>query len=201
MEIAPLSRRFGALAIDMLVGLLAVAGVLGAIVLVMRPWKREPPDLGWMRRLQTRSLMKGVFVGFRNVRSPGQRLMGIRRADIRSGGPVSARSAIVKDASLSMMSALFEQPFVPRVRRDLARWQAVQPRVAAIHQQHRDDPEQRERVTMEFYKEHGGANPFGSCVLALLAGLALQLPALWSPRHQTMPERLAGIVVVRDRRG
>jgi membrane protein insertase Oxa1/YidC/SpoIIIJ len=52
---------------------------------------------------------------------------------------------------------------------------------------------------MEFYKEHN-VNPLGSCLPELIAAVGPSLPALWTPRHQTLPERLAGIVTVRDQR-
>ena len=32
----------------------------------------------------------------------------------------------------------------------------------------------------------------------LLGSVPLHLPALWSARHQTVPERIAGILTVRD---
>jgi uncharacterized RDD family membrane protein YckC len=40
------------------------------------------------------------------------------------------------------------------------------------------------------------ASPWSPWVRVAVGPLALELSALWSPRHQTLPERLAGIVVV-----
>jgi len=72
-----------------------------------------------------------IEVRMRNWRSPGMRLMGLLRADVRTGGPVTVRSLLVRKAVVTA-------------------WQD------------------------------------------------LYLPALWSERNQTLPDRLAGIVVIRD---
>lgn len=203
METAPLSRRLGALVIDMLVGLPVFAGMVAAIVAVTRPWKEQQPDLQRMRRFWTQPWMQGLglvrTVGFRNVRSPGQRLMGIRRVDARSGGPVSPPSAVAREWSSSIMRTLLTQLLAPLRRRSEARLQALQPQLKTIQQQHRDDEETRGRAMMDFYKEHD-INPLSSCGPGLLAAVAPSLPALWTRRHQTLPERLAGVVVVRDQR-
>jgi hypothetical protein len=158
MEIAPLSRRLGALAIDALVGLAVVAGIVAAIVALARPWRKPQPDLQKMRRFWKQPWMQGLgvvrIVGFRNVRSPGQRLMGIRRADARSGGPVSVPGAIVGEWSSSMMRTLLTQLVDPVQRRGETRLGALQPQLTAIQQQHRDDKQTLQRAMMEFYKEH-----------------------------------------------
>jgi hypothetical protein len=202
VEIAPLSRRVGALAIDVLVGLSLFIGMVAAIVVALvRPWKRQQPELQRMRRFWRQPWIQGLglarIVGFRNVRSPGQRLMGIRRADARSGGPVSAPSAIVREWSSSMMRTLLTQLVDPLQRRGQARLQALQPQLTAIQQQHMDDEVSRDRAVMDFYKKHN-INPLHSCLPALVAAIAPDLPAFWTRRHQTLPEQLAGIVVVRD---
>jgi hypothetical protein len=50
---------------------------------------------------------------------------------------------------------------------------------------------------MESYKRER-VNPLSSCVPTVIAAAARQLPAIWSSLNQTVPERLAGIVVIRD---
>jgi hypothetical protein len=113
MEIAPLSTRLGALTIDALVGPPLFAGIVAAMVALTRPWRNQQPDLQRMRRFWKQPWMQGFgvvrIVGFRNVRSPGQRLMGTRRADAHSGGPVSVPSAIVQESSSSLMRTLLTQ--------------------------------------------------------------------------------------------
>ncbi|MGO9888710.1 MAG: hypothetical protein ACLP0L_12495 [Solirubrobacteraceae bacterium] len=40
--------------------------------------------------------------------------------------------------------------------------------------------------------------PWSSCGRGLAGLVPLYLPALWSARNQTVPDRIAGIVTVRD---
>jgi hypothetical protein len=188
----------------MLVGLPFFIGMVAAIVVALRrPWKKQQPDLQRMRRFWRQPWIQGLglvrIVGFRNVRTPGQRLMGIRRADARSGGPVSPPRAIAREWWSSMMRTLLTQLVDPLERRGQARFQALQPQLTAIQQQHRDDEVTRDRAVMDFYKEHN-INPLHSCLQALVAAIAPDLPAFWTRRHQTLPEQLAGIVVVWDHR-
>jgi hypothetical protein len=42
--------------------------------------------------------------------------------------------------------------------------------------------------------------PWGPCGRALLGLVPRYLPALWSPRNQTLTDRVAGILVVVERR-
>jgi hypothetical protein len=201
MRTAPLSRRFGALAIDMLVGLSVFAGMIAAIVAFTRPSKKHQPDLQRMRRFWTQPWIQGLglvrIVGFRNVRSPGQRLMGIRPADAHSGGPVSVQSAIVREWSSSTMRMLLTQLVRPLQERGEARSQELQPKLRAIQRQHQDDVETQERALMDVYKEHD-INPLRSCLPELLAAVAPYLPALWTRRHQRC-ERVPECWVVAER--
>jgi hypothetical protein len=203
MRTAPLSRRFGAGAIDMLVGLPVFVVMIAAIVALTRPRKKHQPDPRRMPRLWTRPWIQGLgpvmVVGLRNVRSPGQRLMGIRRADAHSGGPISVQSAIVRAWSSSTMRMLLTELVRPLQQRGESRLQALQPELKAIQKQHQDDAETQERAVMDFYREHD-INPLRSCLPTLFATAAPYLPALWTRRHQTLPEQLAGIVVVQDQR-
>jgi hypothetical protein len=50
---------------------------------------------------------------------------------------------------------------------------------------------------MSFYREHN-VNPFQSCAPTLLTLLAPSLPVLFSPRRQSLPDRMAGIVWVEE---
>ena len=49
----------------------------------------------------------------------------------------------------------------------------------------------------ELYKRNR-VNATGSCAPPLLGAAIMYAPALWSPLNQTIPERLAGIVVAQD---
>ena len=51
---------------------------------------------------------------------------------------------------------------------------------------------------MELYKDEK-LNPLAPCLWGLAGTSLLRLLALWSPRRQTLPDRLAGLIVVVDR--
>ena len=40
-------------------------------------------------------------------------------------------------------------------------------------------------------------NPVGMCLWPLVTVFVRQLPILWSPRNQTLPDRVAAILVVK----
>jgi hypothetical protein len=201
MEIASLARRLGALGIDAVLGLLATAGVVAAFVAWARPWKREAPDQERIRRLVSHPLMRGLgiarIVAWRNMRSPGQRLLGIRRADARDGGAVSPSRAAVREWSASFMRAVLKEFVGPRQQRREEQMQALRPQMRAIQQQYQDDKEAQQEALMDFYKEHN-VNPLDSCWPVLFSMLAPELPALVTRRHQTLADLISGTVVIRD---
>lgn len=53
------------------------------------------------------------------------------------------------------------------------------------------------RATLDLSKRHRAMSASG-CGRALLGSVPLYLPALWSASNQTLPDWIAGIVVVRD---
>ena len=55
-----------------------------------------------------------------------------------------------------------------------------------------------ERAVAEVQRRHD-IRPWGCCAVGLLGLLPRYLPALWSPRNQTLPERVAGTIVVVER--
>ncbi|HEY5429862.1 MAG TPA: hypothetical protein VIK04_12150 [Solirubrobacteraceae bacterium] len=192
LRIAPPRRRTAADALDVLIYLVGV-GVPAAAASVR--WQRElPPRL-------TRTLAyagPAVAVSGRNWRGPGSRLLRTRLADARTGGPVTVRSALI----LSLVSALEREAVRSLIRRAVARTTALsaalQPRIDEITREHVGDPAGQQRAMTELYGEQGD-NPLGACLSPLLAGVAFRLPALWPPKHQTIGERLAGVVVVVER--
>jgi 60Kd inner membrane protein len=171
METAPLSRRLGALAIDMLVGLPVFAGMIAAIVAVTRPWKtaarstEDAPILdaavdagtgsGEDRRLPKRPQPGSAADGDPAGRCPQ------RRACL---APKRGRAGVV----VVQHEVAAHTATCPLRRRSEARLQALQPQLKTIQHQHRDDEETRGRATMDFYKEHD-INPLSSCGPGLLA--------------------------------
>jgi hypothetical protein len=86
---------------------------------------------------------------------------------------------------------------MPSLTRRQRRLEALQPELAEIRRAHADNPEAQARALKEFNKHHR-VNPAGSCLAPLLGATVMEAPVLWSPLNQTIPERLAGIVVVQD---
>ena len=62
---------------------------------------------------------------------------------------------------------------------------------------HAGDSEAMRRAAADVYTRHG-LNPTRACLPALGSATLLVLPALWSPLNQTLPERIAGTIVIRQ---
>jgi uncharacterized RDD family membrane protein YckC len=136
-------------------------------------------------------------VAWRNARSPGARLMGIRRVDAATGGLVSVRSALVSRFVSQLCSRVTGYISGPIALRNAEALKRAAPLFDEIRAQHADDPEALQRATTDVYRDLD-LHPVRGC-LPPLAGLALPLlPALFSRRHQTLPQKAAGILVVRE---
>ena len=192
LRIASPGRRAAAGVLD---GLIYVAGFGLVAAAVTARGKRElPPRLFRMLAV----VGQAAAVPGRNWRAPGSWLQGTRLADARTGGPVTVRSAFILNA-VSLIEREATRPLIRRAasRRE-AQSAALKPRIEEIEREHAGDAEARQRALMDLYKADG-VNPLSGCLSPLAAGFAFKLPALWPPRHQTIGERLAGVVVVVDR--
>jgi uncharacterized RDD family membrane protein YckC len=150
---------------------------------------------GWPRTLWIASTIGTVVA--RNWRSPGRRIVRIRRVEARTGGPVTVRSAAIRLAATEGSRRVNNWWSGPRRRRAMQRMDDLQPGLKDIQRAHRDDPEALERAMMDFHKAHD-VNPLRACLPLVPGMLLLSLPALLSRRRQTAIEWLAGTVVVRD---
>jgi hypothetical protein len=146
-------------------------------------------------------------VVMRNSRGPGARIMRIRRVDGRTGGPVTIRSAIVSGAAGTGWSWLVRRTFAPQRRRASeqakAKLAVVEEELNELRRRYADDPETLQRELTSVYKRVGtnplsAAMPFGPRSL-LAQSLVSHLPKLLSPRNQSVPDWLAGIVTVVER--
>jgi uncharacterized RDD family membrane protein YckC len=132
----------------------------------------------------------------RNRRSLGARAMRIRGADALTGGPVTIRSALIRNWAQRATSAGL-RPLAKRAsKRSTERMQALQPQLKELQRAHADDKAAQQQALMRFYQEHK-INPFRSCAPTLLTVVAPSLAVLFSPRRQSLPDRLAGIVWVK----
>jgi hypothetical protein len=133
----------------------------------------------------------------RNWRSPGYRLLGLRRIDAR-GGPVTARSALVGTTFHHLRESLTSPLVRSRVDRERASLTAIQAQMKELERKHADDPDALKKATKQLYQANH-VNPLRTCAWPLLLGLLTQLVLNgWSRRGQTLQDRLTGTVVVVD---
>jgi hypothetical protein len=137
-------------------------------------------------------------VSRRNWRSPGMYLMHIRRADVRTGGPVTVRSALIRHlAGWGTTRLVSRRLLVPRLERQHAQAQAIQGKLEAARRQHPEDPQARQQAIMQVYRD-AGASPTNCCWMPFIPTVINVLVMLATPRHQSAPDWLAGIITVRD---
>ena len=216
LEIASLQRRALASAIDGAVLVLPAALAAGGGVWLYMTYRdrrsgEEDPRFDFAERLPFRHLAEPrwrfamwalaapIEIRLRNWRSPGARAMGLRRVDARTGGPVSVRSAVIRnvvDTASQELYRLVQRPFQARLSE---RHRAVQAELRELRRTRGDDDDAQQRASIkEVYRRHN-LRPWSSCARGLLGGVPKYLPAFWSARHQSLPDRVAGIVVVVDR--
>jgi hypothetical protein len=209
LAIASPGRRIAAAAIDggLIVG--AVGAVTGGAIAVA-VWRAKQPAtasehldrlsehmsaLGkspWSHLLKATSGL--VTLAMPNTRGPGMRVMHIRRADARTGGPVTLRSAIIRQLVGLALGRLGVRVWRPAFER----YQERSKTLAAEHQEfrrrHPDDPE----ADAAFFSSHSNTG-VASCCGAMLVPIAIQyVTALLSPRRQNISDWVAGIVVIRE---
>jgi hypothetical protein len=204
-EVASLRRRAVASCIDAAFVLSVFAGAIGGGTLLngrqnglskgrlagpMDRWNAWSQSPLWQRTSVARA------VALRNWPSLGMHLLHIHREDAHSGGPVTVRSALTRH--------LVEQARVTVAKELMGPWQRNQERmhaldddVRAARRQHPDDPPAQQRAIMEVYRA-AGVSPTRTCWLPLAPLVVEALVTLATPRHQSLPEWAAGIVVVRD---
>jgi 60Kd inner membrane protein/RDD family len=218
-RVAELWRRLLAGLIDAAVGVALLAGAGFAMFKFLRQlqpvaepvrkrfvaWSdgRELKGQAWPLSLRVRIAIAvgslNLEVNRVNHRTLGARVMRIRRADARTGGPVSIRSALISNLAHRTIAAALAPLAVRATKRHTERMQTLQPELKQIQREHDDDMEARQEALQRFYTEHK-VNPLASCLPTFVIGLIVPwVPALLSPLRQTIPHRLAGIIwIVED---
>jgi hypothetical protein len=158
----------------------------------LRPRELPRP---WQLALDVASVP--VEVGTRNRRGRGYRILGLRQVDARTGGPVSIRSAFVSAAVKKTWSRSIRVLVRQLNREHDNRAATIDAELEQARDAHAGDPEAMRRAAAEVYRRHG-LNPMRACLPALASATLLVLPALWSPLNQTLPERIAGTIVIRQ---
>jgi uncharacterized RDD family membrane protein YckC len=197
-DVSSIPRRTLAGTIDVVLGAFVFAGGGAAVA-----WRRGSSDEWSLPQGRTVNAfgwaLRATALLLRNRRTPGQRLLGIRRIDARTGGPVPLWAAIVRQ----LFDLGFERLRRPAARRDVRRQSEKSAeagrRIEELRAAHPGDTELIQEETIAIYHETGV-----SCVPMLLKGVAIgslvPLTALRSPRRQTIADRLSGTVIVKERR-
>jgi 60Kd inner membrane protein len=195
---------------DMVAGLLGMVAVMivtgGAAFAYMklrgerRPSETKMPEFwqsAWWRGASQVATVALAPVG-RNWRGPGYRVLGLRRVDAHSGGPVSIRSAVVGATFDSAWRAATLSLSRPRLNREQERMTALQAQMKEIERKYGADAEARQKALMQFYKTKG-VSPLPACAWGTLPGLLVQLLVLACSRHgQTIRDRVTHTVVILD---
>lgn len=124
--------------------------------------------------------------------------MGIRTVDARTGGPVTLRSAVITQLVNLAYEQLLRRVRAPARRRYKRRRVDAERRVQEIRGTHAGDSAAIQAATAQVYRDNG-VNCLAPLATSMPVILVMPLTALLSPRRQTVADRLAGIVVVRDR--
>jgi len=141
----------------------------------------------------------GFAVASRNWRSPGYRLLGLRRVDARTGGAISVRSALAGFLLGRAQQATAGRLLLSRMRRVHDRVSGLEPELEAIKRTYATDPEGRQRAVSELYRTHV-IRPTTLWGWWLAGPILSQLVlALGIRDGRTVYDRLTGTTVVTDR--
>ena len=182
LEIAPLRRRVMARVIDaaaFLIPLLLV-GVAGAGLYHLYRRRRaagdeasdpfDAPELPLVRRVGESTAWRLGFVAallpvelaIRNWRTPGDRAMGLRRVDVRTGGPVSVRSTLVRVGVHTASRELNRWIQRPLHQRSLERARGLKAELKEAREVRAGDREAQKRAMAEVLKRNP-VRPWASC--------------------------------------
>jgi hypothetical protein len=215
---APLRYRLLATLIDTLVGSAALAFVIAAGALVFkllgeRGVRRllggaqgtRSPSAEALQSRRARFLL-GVIGVIASApggagRSPGDRVLGLRRVDARSGREPSARQRQISAGVRGLWAIVCKEALPPPRARPAIDQTQLQAELEQARREHEGDPAALEAALRRIHSERG-IRPAAACLPALvrpLAATAIDLP-VYSGLHQSLPDRLAGVVVIRERR-
>jgi hypothetical protein len=217
--VAPVWRRLVAWVINVTVGIASVVSMgfagyklrrflgppLRPLTTRLEAWGDAQEFAGGKGRLplHLRTLFQVGGLAFeldaRNRRGLGARVMRIRRVDVRSGGPVSVRSALIRHFAQTAIGVGLGALGRPMTKRVSNRMQALQPQIRELQRAHAGDKAAEQEALMRFYREHK-VNPLRSCGPTLLSLVAPGLAVLFSPRRQSVPDRLAANIWVMEHR-
>lgn len=220
LEAASSLRRFVASLIDVLVGILALVAMVGAGIGVFRVARKRRVNSRLFRGLAAGSakirdhcqsrrvqfvLRAVAFAGSiltKQRRSPGSRILGLRRVDARTGAEVSRRQEMIRAGTRQAWRMLCQRLVRSPKPRHVSEQEKLKSEVQAAQRRYADDQDAFQREVMRVYRENKVAPTrvsFLPVLARLLAIAAIDLPAFWSPLKQSLLDRLAGTVVALDR--
>jgi hypothetical protein len=145
--------------------------------------------------------MLATWLPVKEGRSPGYRVLGLRRVDARSGGEVSRRQELIRTATRNAWRTVAKRVLPPaKVDHPLHR-EKLRSEMEAARREHADDEEALQTALMRIYQANK-VDTRVSCLRPLprlLLAAAGELP-VWSSVQQSLPDRLAGTVIVVDRK-
>jgi hypothetical protein len=98
------------------------------------------------RRRVIASVSTATEIGWRNWRTPGDRLLGIHRVDAVTGGPISVRSAVVRRLVTDLCPRLIGDISHSSTHRNAEALKSLAPILDDIRKQHTDDQEAMHRA-------------------------------------------------------
>ena len=219
LAVAPVWRRAAAGLIDVtaaVAGLAVVGGAaFGASELGPRRLRAlsrrqllsraaEASDRTGASPSSTELLILGAFLALKldekNRVGFGARVIGIRRVDVRTGGPITARAALIGHLVMSCQQFAVKQILAPISKRSRSKRMnpEFQAELRELKRLHADDPKALEEAMARLYRDHN-FNPCTSCLWpVLIITAARAFPMFLSPLRQGLPDRVAGIVTVVD---
>jgi 60Kd inner membrane protein/RDD family len=219
LEVASLPRRFAASLLNVLVGILALVLTIGAGAGVLAAMRRRRVSFGFLRgltsgganipvRLQSQPL-KGILhvAAFslplltKKRRSPGFRVLGLWLVDARTGESASRRQEIIRAATRQTWQILCRRLVPIPTTQASAEHEKLRSEIELARRRYAEDQQALQREVMRIYREKKVEPVRASCLpvlwrLPLIT--AIDLP-FWSSRKQSLLDRLAGTVIVRDR--
>lgn len=210
MRVAPIRRRLLASLIDvtlaLLAGILAIGAYTGAAATLGSkdaPGVRSLPKLTSSKRvriaLRVCAFLLNVLLTGR--RGPGSRIIGIRLVDARTGGPVNLTQATLRTGSRQGLELLAKRLTIRLGKPEQLKHRDMQSEIETLKREHGDDRDAFQQAMKEMYRDNR-VRPYMACLPALMQlslSLAIESPALWTPLHQGLPDKLAGTIVISDR--
>jgi uncharacterized RDD family membrane protein YckC len=131
-------------------------------------------------------------------RSPGARVMGLRSVDLQTGGPISALRVVIRYLAATVLQELRYEVNDVMAGPPTARMRGLEPELRELEHQHMGDQAAQDQAAIDRFSDQH-INLLTPWVRVGLSALAFAiLPVLLSPRRQSLPDLLAGVVVVVD---